>query len=164
MQEEVENKSVTLAINTTKMTTRVLKNAISKYLNRLEQQSRASSLDRQKSQDNTPRGKQSVKKLIGQGQGVSNIEITDNNIKSFERVARKYGVDYALKKDASRETPRYLVFFKAKDADALTAAFKESTGKTLKREQRPSVLTQLRKFRELMKSSPKREKKKELER
>ena len=32
MQEEVENKAITLAINTTKMTARALKNAISKYL------------------------------------------------------------------------------------------------------------------------------------
>lgn len=39
-----------------------------------------------------------MKQLIGQNQGVSNIEITDSNIKSFERVARKYGVDFALKR------------------------------------------------------------------
>ena len=95
---------------------------------------------------------------------ISNIEITDSNIKSFERVARKYGVDYALKKDTTREIPRYLVFFKARDADALTAAFKEFTGKSLKREKRPSVLAQLRKFKELLQNSPKRDKKKELER
>jgi len=79
-------------------------------------------------------------------------------------VARKYGVDYALKKDTLRATPRYLVFFKARDADALTAAFKEFTGKSLKREKRPSVLAHLRKLAEQVKSSPKLEKKKELER
>jgi len=163
MQEDIEHRSVTLAINATKMTARALKNAISKYLNSNKQTTRGVSRDKQKSQNSPKRGKQSVKQLIGQGQGVSNIEITDSNIKSFQRVARKYGVDYALKKDTSRETPRYLVFFKAKDADALTAAFKEYIGKTLKREQRPSVLSQLRKFKELMKSSPKRERKKELE-
>lgn len=41
---------------------------------------------------------------------MSNIEVTDGNIKSFERVARKYGVDFALKKDVSSQPPRYLVF------------------------------------------------------
>lgn len=153
MQEEVENKAVALAINTTKMTARTLKNAISKYLANRKHKSRDS-----------PRGRQSVKTLIGQGQGVSNIEVTDSNIKSFERVARKYGVDYALKKDTTGTIPRYLVFFKAKDADALTAAFKEFTAKSLKQEKKPSILSQLRKFSELLKSSPKREKKKELER
>ena len=48
-----------------------------------------------------PQGKQTVKQLIGQNQGVSNIEITDPSIKEFEKIARKYGVDYAVKKDRS---------------------------------------------------------------
>ena len=46
-------------------------------------------------------------------------------IKDFERVLNKYGVDYAIRKDVSQEPPRFMVFFKAKDADVLTAAFKE---------------------------------------
>ena len=140
MQEDIDHRAVTLAVNTTKMTTRVLKSAITKYLNHLKQKSRAS-----------PEGKQTVKQLVGQGQGVTSVEVTDQNIKSFERVARKYGVDYALKKDVTGEKPRYLVFFKAKDNDALTAAFKEFTAKTLKREEKPSVLAQLRKLKAMTK-------------
>ena len=93
-----------------------------------------------------PTGKQTVKQLIGQNQGVSNIEITDSNIKSFERVARKYGVDFALKKDKSGDIPKYLVFFKARDADADGGL----QGSTRQRrsgappQDRPSVLEQLR--------------------
>lgn len=136
MQEDIDHRAVTLAINATKITARVLKSAITKYLAHSKQKSRAA-----------PTGKQTVKQIIGQGQGVTNIEITDQNIKSFERVARKYGVDYALKKDMTGEKPRYLVFFKAKDTDALTAAFKEFTAKTLKREEKPSVLAQLRRLK-----------------
>ena len=89
-----------------------------------------------------------MKQLVGQNQGVSNIEITDRNIKDFERIARKYGVDFALKKDKTGEIPKYLVFFKARDADALTAAFKEYTAKTDRKKERPSVLQKLRKFKE----------------
>lgn len=81
---------------------------------------------------------------MGQNAGVSSIEITDSNIKSFERVARKYGVDFALKKDRTAQPPRYLVFFKARDADALTAAFTEFSAKTVKKTRQPSVLAQLR--------------------
>ena len=142
MQEDIDHRAVTLVINTTKMTTRILKNAILKYLAHRKQKSRAGP---------AMSGKQSVKQLVGQGQGVTNIEITDQNIKPFERVARKYGVDYALKKDVSGEKPRYLVFFKAKDTDALTAAFKEFTAKTLKREEKPSVLEQLSKLKAMVK-------------
>ena len=98
-------------------------------------------------------GKQSVKQLIKQGAGVSNIEVTHENIKSFERVARKYGVDYAIKKDTTGDKPKYLIFFKARDADALTAAFTEYTSKVLKNEDRPSVLEQLAKYKDHVKKT-----------
>ena len=54
-------------------------------------------LQKQRSRDApvTPHGKQTVKQIIGQNQGISNIEITDPSIKEFEKIARKYGVDYA---------------------------------------------------------------------
>ncbi len=142
MQEEVENRAVTLVISATKLTGRLLKAAILKYLaSRKEKR-----LQKARAAPEKPTGKQTVKQLIGQNQGVSNIEITDSNIKSFERVARKYGVDFALKKDKSGDIPKYLVFFKARDADALTAAFREYTAKEVKRasQDKPSVLEQLR--------------------
>ena len=141
MQEEVEQRTVTLAISTSKMTANVLKSAISKYL--------AYRKDKAKNGPVKPCGKQSVKKLVQQDKGVTNIEITDKNIKDFERIARKYGVDFALKKDKTGEIPKYLVFFKARDADALTAAFKEYTAKTDRKKERPSVLKKLRKFKEV---------------
>ena len=140
MQEEVESKTVTLAVNTSKMTARVLKSAISKYLAYRKEKARAGPVKRC--------GKQTLKQLVRQNQGVSNIEITDNNIKDFERVARKYGVDFALKKDKTGDKPKYLVFFKARDGDALTAAFKEYTARTEKKKERPSVLQKLRKIKE----------------
>ena len=61
-----------------------------------------------------------MKKLVGEGVGVSSIEVTDGNIKSFERVARKYNVDFAVKKDKTTDPPKYVVFFKGRDADAVS--------------------------------------------
>ena len=148
MQEEVESRTVTLAINTTKMTANVLKSAISKYLAYCKEKN----LEKARAGPVKPCGKQSVKQLVGQDQGVANIEITDKNIRDFDRVARKYGVDYALKKDRSGEIPKYLVFFKARDGDALTAAFKEYTAKTERNKERPSVLKLLRKLKEQAKT------------
>ena len=149
MQEEVESRTVTLAINTTKLTANVLKEEISKYLAYHKEKARAGPVKHC--------GKQTVKQLVGQNQGVANIEITNKNIRDFDRVARRYGVDYALKKDKSGELPRYLVFFKARDADALTMAFKEYTARTDRRKDRPSVLTLLHKLKEQAKTidSPK---------
>ena len=144
MQEEVESRTVTLAISTTRMTANVLKSAISKYLAYRKEKK----VEKARAGPVKPCGKQTVKQLVGQNEGVANIEITDKNIRDLDRVARKYGVDYALKKDKSGEIPKYLVFFKARDGDALTAAFKEYTAKTERRKERPSVLQTLRRLKE----------------
>ena len=125
------------------MTGRLLKAAIQKYLAHRKEKK----MEKARAGPVIPHGKQSVKQLVGQNQGVANIEITDSNIKDFERVARKYGVDFALKKDRSGEIPKYLVFFKARDADALTAAFKEYTANTDRKKERPSVMKLLRKLK-----------------
>lgn len=147
MQEDIENRSVSLAIRTSKLTAQTLKNAISKYL----AHRKGKRLHKGQMPDVIPRGKQTVKQLVGQNQGVTNIEVTEQNIKSFDRVARKYGVDYAVKKDRSVSPPKYLVFFKARDADALTAALTEYTAKTMRRKERPSVRTKLTQFRDMIK-------------
>ena len=166
MQEEVENRTLTLIVSGTKFTGRLFKAAISKYM----AHRREKKLNKQRSRDSpvTPKGKQTVKQLIGQNQGVSNIEINDPSIKDFERIARKYGVDYAVKKDRSASPPKYLIFFKARDADALTAAFTEYTGKKVKKAEkteRPSVLAKLAQFKELLKNTVvDRSRRKELER
>ena len=72
MQEEVENRTLTLAVSGTKFTGRLLKAAITKYLAHRKDKK----LQKQKSRDTPviPHGKQTVKQLIGQNQGVSNIE------------------------------------------------------------------------------------------
>ena len=166
MQEEVENRTLTLVVSGTKFTGRLFKAAISKYM----AHRREKKLNKQRSRDSpvTPKGKQTVKQLIGQNQGVSNIEINDPSIRDFERIARKYGVDYAVKKDRSTSPPKYLIFFKGRDADALTAAFSEYTQKKVKkadRSERPSVLEKLAQFKELLKNTVvDRSRRKELER
>ena len=141
MQEEVENRTLTLVVSGTKFTGRLLKAAISKYLAHRKEKK----LQKQRSRDAPvkPQGKQTVKQLIGQNQGVSNIEITDQNIRAFSATAKKYGIDFALKKDTSSEIPRYLVFFKGRDADVITAAFREFSAKNLEKEKKPSIRKEL---------------------
>ena len=155
MQEEVENRTVNLMISTTKLTWRALVSGYRKF-----QQYRA----KVKAGKEVPHGKQTVKKLIGQNQGVSSIDIANTGIRDFDRVAKKYGVDYAIKKDRSVSPPKYLVFFKARDADALTAAFNEYSAKQMNRSQKPSVLKQLSRFKELAAGIPAKVRQKKLER
>ena len=159
MQEEIENRTVTLIISAVKLTARELKAGMDKYLS--EKKSKA--MEKARAAPEKPSGKQTVKQLIGQNQGVSNIEITNSNIKGFERIARKYGIDFAPFKVKGEK--RYMVFFKAPDADAMTAAFKEYTAKQVRKAERPSVLEKLQHFKSLIQAAVvDRTKRKELER
>lgn len=139
MQEEVDSKTIALVINSAKLTGRLFITAIRKFL---EHQS----AKKQQKADIIPHGKQTVKQLIGQNQGVTSIESNDPYIKAFDRVARKYGVDYAVKKvrDDNGKS-KYIIFFKGRDNDAVTSAFKEYTAKSMEKAKKPSVLKKLHK-------------------
>ena len=142
MQEEVNEKTIALCIKGGKITADILKAALRKYLQEMEKEKAKS---QQKSQAKKEQKTQSIKSMLDKGSELSNIEITDNNIRSFERVARKYGIDYSLKRDKSTDPPKYLVFFRAKDADVMTAAFKEYSGITLQKSKRKSIKLRLQK-------------------
>ena len=130
MQDEINEKVIALSIRTTKLTAEMLQKSIRFMLSQIKKQ-----LDKPVQHH----GKQTLKQLMKQNAGVSNIEITKDNIKAFESTAKKYGIDFALKKDSTETPPRYLVFFKGRDADALTAAFKEFSAKKLTQEQKPPI-------------------------
>ena len=93
MQEEVNEKTVSLCITGGKVTVRLLKQAMMRFLAAMEKE-KAEKARKQQAKgppDKDYRGKQSLKKLAQQNVQLSNIEITDNNIKAFEKVAKKYG-------------------------------------------------------------------------
>ena len=147
MQDEVNEKTVSLCIRCGKVTANLLKAAMKKALVKMEQEKqklKGQKQPKQDKEDKTYKGKQSMDKLMKQNVQLCNIEITDGNIKSFERVAKKYSIDFSLKKDTTAKPPRYFVFFKARDADVMTAAFKEYTGKSLNKTKKPSVRTKLK--------------------
>ena len=166
MQDEVNEKTVSLCIRCGKVTANLLKAAMKKALTKMEQEKQklqGQKQPKQDKEDKTYKGKQSMDKLMKQNVQLSNIEITDGNIKSFERVAKKYSIDFSLKKDVNADPPRYYVFFKARDADVMTAAFKEYTGQSLNKDKKPSVRKKrqqaisksLKKHRELEKTKGK---------
>ena len=128
MQEEVNQKTIALSMKTGKLTAQVLQAALKKYLQH-----------RAKGKTMLHHGQQSLKQLKKHGAALSNIEITEANIGLFKPCAKKYGVDFTLRKDATTQPPHYIVIFKAKDADNMEQAFKEFTAKKLQREERPSI-------------------------
>ena len=106
MQEDIEQRTMSVTVQAAKLSGRVLKAAIAAALQKMEHSR------------NTPKvGRNSMKRLTY--------------------------------KDPGTDPPKWTVYFKANQADALTAAFKEYTRKDLARSTRPSLLSQLAKFKEL---------------
>jgi len=121
MQDEINEKTVALAIKGAKISSQVLASAMREYLRHRHNKT-------------------------------SKVKTGEQTLKSFESTARKYKIDFALKKDMTDpEKPMYYVFFKSKDKDVLDFAFKEYTSKILNKERRPSVKDKLRKFKEQVK-------------
>ena len=128
MQEEVTQKVIALSIKAAKLDAAVLQKALKIALEQIKKQ-----------HGKPKRGKQTMRQLTKLGEQVTNIKITDQNIKAFDPIARKYNLDYHVKKIEGGEVPRYLVFFKGKDIDSMTEAFREFSTKKLNREKKPSI-------------------------
>lgn len=132
MQEYVEQQTVAVSVKASKLSGRVLAAVLKKALAQIQKQYRASK---------TPHGKQSVKKLMNH-YGTKNAIKLVGAPKDFDRIAKEYHVDYAFHKTGPGQ---YLLFFKADQADAITAAFSKYTEKAMGRSQeKPSILGQLR--------------------
>ena len=134
MQEEIENRAVILIISGSKLTGRVLKAAFQKYLAR--QKALKQKLEAAK--DVKPQGKQTVKELISQNQGVEKTELADKaEVRTFDHIAKQYGVDYAIKKGVSPEgKQRYMLFFKARDRSAIDQAMSAYAASYMKKHRR----------------------------
>lgn len=137
MQEEVENRTVNLAVSTTKLTARTLVRALRWYLMHRSQKRFRKSMQHEE-------GKQSVADLLKAGVSTDKIELPDGSAKDFCRLAKKFGVDYAIRKDKTLDPPRYIVFFKAKDTEVLDQVVKEYVANTKAKQDRASVKEQLR--------------------
>ena len=145
MQEEIEQKVVVEIKGCARLTGAELRRALAQLLIQLKNQKARSAR-----QGKGPHGKMTVRQLAAQDRGMQSIEVTDKNIGSFNRVARKYGIDFAPFKVKGED--KYLVFFKAPDTDAMTAAFTEYTQKQVRQASRPSMLAKLQKLQEQMKN------------
>jgi translation initiation factor 2B subunit (eIF-2B alpha/beta/delta family) len=140
LQDQINERTVALSVKGAKLTGRMLAKAMQAFLKKAREPT-------------TKHGSQSIKSLSKQGASLADLAISGDNIGSFKRIARKYNIDYALKRDTAAEPPRCIVFFKAKDSKALESAFKEYSNIELKHKTRkPSMLERLAKFIERAKS------------
>lgn len=160
IDKEISGKSVNIAV-------RMLKPELDQFMRGLNKAVQAPAKTAGKAVVNKihPTGRQSIKTLIKQGQGVSSIPLADEGLRDFQKIAKKYGVDFAVVRDREKSPPVYTVFFKAKDTDAVTRILQDYSAKQIKTPSvaKISVLEKLKKFKEIVAAMPKKvaEKKKE---
>ena len=143
MQEDINQKVIALSCKTVKFTGGTLKKLLSALLKLMSNRHRKKAAAKQ---NDVKHGKQKLKTLQEQNRELTNIEITDDNIKSFEKYAKKYNIDFSLMADKTQNPPRWYVFFKAQDTSLMKAAFKEYTNDKLVKK-KPSVRRKLGLFR-----------------
>ena len=140
MQEDVERQTITVAVKATKLTGRVLAKVCDVVLQKIKERY---------AEGQTPHGRQSVRELMNHGVATNSIPL-NGDTKLFDQLARKWNVDYAFHKTGPG---KYQLFFKAGQADAITACFSEYSKRAMSKGiGRPSILGQLKKFADLIKS------------
>ena len=144
VQEDVESRTIHLCVSTTRLTGHYLTSALRMYLRHAESA-------KHKNTREGAQGKVSVKQLLKDGDGVQSMPVADGKLKDFERIANKYGVTFSVVRDKNEDPPRYLVFFKARDADAMSQVVKDYTAREMRRMQKPSIMKQLEKMKDVAK-------------
>lgn len=143
--EQTTKETITLTFRAARLTEGALRTAMRAYLNKRAH----------------PKGKMSIKQLVNKDGGTTEaIEVNKDNIKSFEKVARKYGIDFAVRADKTQDPPKYIVFFKAKDAEVVSRAFKEYADVTLNKNKnkKESIHDIINRMKEKMPKNQKKDK------
>ena len=119
MQEQVDREAIAISLKASRITANTLRQAFELVLAQIKEIHR---------NHQTPHGRQSVKQLMNHNVPVNTIPIEgDDGL--FDRVARKWNVDYAFHQTGEN---KYLLLFKSGQADAVTAAFSEYSALVLK--------------------------------
>lgn len=145
-------RTVALIVNADKLTARVLAYAL---------RAAGRKIQREMQTHKTPHGRQTVKKLMNHGEATSSLPV--ESPRQFDKVARRWNVDYAFYKNGDG---KYLLFFKSKQADAITACFGQYSRLVLDRgkSRRVPVREQLKRAADRVRRQPQRDRSKEAER
>ena len=134
VDEDISRRTIAVSIKASKLTARGLAYVLGAIARKIGKHHRAKQ---------TPHGRQTVRQLMGHGAATNSIEV--ESPKDFDRVARKFNVDYAFYKVAPE---KYLLFFKSGQSDAITACLSEYSKRVMNKSRRPSIRQQLRHFGE----------------
>jgi triphosphoribosyl-dephospho-CoA synthetase len=136
LHEEVNDKSIALGARVGKLTAEEIRKAIDKMLADLNGGGKSKNITKTDKTPKLKRGKQTLKQLSEHNAGLSSIELKDPELRLLYRTMKQNGVDFAPAKDGKG---KYTLFFKGRDADALTRAFNQYTTKVVSRAKKQSI-------------------------
>jgi len=131
LQDEINEKVIGILAQGGKLTAEMVQQAIQKVLSEMQKTGQQMTKP-----PTVKRGEQTLKQLAGQDAGLSSIELTDPKLRQLKRELKKSGVDFSPVKAGKG---KYMLFFKGRDADAITHAFNQYTAKMVKQAQKPSI-------------------------
>ena len=161
MQDEVNERSVSLSMRSARMGAETLARTMRAFLISRQRGRSASQRD---GPGSTKTGKVSMKELSAGGAQLEQATLAEGGAASFAPVARRYHVAYSVMKDKSSDPPRWIVFFKAKDAAQMEAAFAAYADKVLRAKEKPSVIDRVRAIAKAMPGPAKQERSRDQER
>ena len=145
MEEEVNQRVVSVSFSTGKMTADVVARAMASFIAAEHQRLNQHAAER----SNQPKhGKMTLQQLMDKDAGAEKVEIENSGLKQFDRIARKYHIDYAIKKDSGGDPPKYYLFFKARDKDVMGMAFKEYMDSVKKQKDKETMKEKIQRNKE----------------
>ena len=144
--ESGAKKTIDISIKAEKMTADVLKSALQEFLSGKAEK----------------KGRMTYKQLQEKSPSkLDSIEVSDRNIGNFLKTARKYDVDFALKRDKSTSPPTYHVFFSAAKTEDFKRAFSEYLGKGQGKKRGEFTREQMQQQAQKVASRPRKQKQRE---
>jgi len=144
--ESGAKKTIDISIKTEKMTADVLKSALQEFMSGKAEK----------------KGRMTYKQLQAKSPSkLDSIEVSDRNIGDFLKTARKYDVDFALKRDKSTQPPTYHVFFSAAKTEDFKRAFSEYLGKGQGKKRGEFTREQMQQQAKKVASRPRKQKQRE---
>lgn len=153
MEEEVNQRVVSVSFSTGKMTAGVVARAMAGFIAAEHQRLNQHAAERS---SQPKHGKIKFEQLMDMDAGADRMELEKSGLRTFDRVARKYHIDYAIKKDKNEDPPRYYLFYKKRDSDAMKLAIKEYSDIILKRDKKESMKEKIQRNKEKSKELDKR--------
>ena len=146
--ESGTRKTIDISIKAEKMTADVLKAALQEFMSGKAEK----------------KGRMTYKQLQSKSPSkLDSIEVSDKNIGDFLKTARKYDVDFALKRDKSTTPTTYHVFFSAAKTEDFKRAFSEYVGKGQGKTKKRGEFTreQMQQQAQKIRSKPRKQKQRE---